>query len=108
MLVRREAELCAKLKPGAVQAAANRAQRKIEERRDLLIITAFDLAEHQDRPVFGAEAVKCRLHLHGPLLAEDLRIRALGPWTMPLVVLHARVLRRGSHFSPPVFAHGDV
>src|SRR4051812_2303722 len=57
-LVDQAAQAVAELATGAVQPAADRPHRDLEERADLLVATAVEVLEHDDGAMLGAEAIQ--------------------------------------------------
>ena len=68
-------ELPAKLKPGAMQTAADRAHRNGEEAGDFIVVAVLDLAENQNRSMFRAKSVEGRSEFRHALLAQQARVR---------------------------------
>src|SRR3954451_11351722 len=62
-----------------MQPAANRADGKLENVRDLIVIAVVDFAKNKDLAMLVAEAAKSMLDLSGPLLAEQPFV---GPFTV--------------------------
>src|SRR6185312_16824166 len=61
----------AQLHSGAVQAAAHRADRQIEDGADRLVVAAVQLSQHYDRPMLLGELRQGGLHLPGEFLAFE-------------------------------------